>query len=106
MIIDETFMWLYAAYKVGLGCGVVTAACGFSTAICFLAAIEQKLSLKPAAVLAVLAAVSGFVTVMTPSFEEVKAYAFYRIGSDVVDSDAAKQLLDATMKVLENKGSK
>lgn len=52
MIIDETFMWLYAAYKVGLGCGVVTAACGFSSAICFLAAIEQKLSLKPAAVLA------------------------------------------------------
>ena len=104
MIIDETFIWLYAAFKVGRAC-VFLAPAGLLGAIGFFAiACEKDGSIKPAVTCAVFCVLCLFIAVVTPNFEEVKGYAYYRIGSDVVNSDAAKQLFEATMNVLEKKG--
>lgn len=103
MIIDETFIWLYAAFKVGRAC-LILALAGLLGAICFFAiACETNGSIKPTMTCAVFCVLCLFIAMVTPNFEEVKGYAYYRIGSDVVDSDAAKQLFEATMNVLEQK---
>lgn len=100
MIIDETFMWLYAAFKVGRAC-IILALAGFVGAIGFFAI---ACDIKPSMTCAVFCVLCLFIAVATPNFEEVKGYVYYRIGSDVVDSDAAKKLFEATMNVLEQKG--
>ncbi len=103
MIIDETFIWLYAAFKVGRAC-LILALAGLLGAICFFAiACEKHGSIKPTVTCAVFCVLCLFIAVVTPNFEEVKGYAYYRIGSEVVDSDAAKKLFEATMNVLEQK---
>lgn len=103
MIIDETFIWLYAAFKVGRAC-IILAIAGILGAIGFFAiACEKQGSIKPTMICAVFCVLCLFIAVVTPNFEEVKGYAYYRIGSDVVDSDAAKQLFEATMNLLEKK---
>lgn len=104
MIIDETFIWLYAAFKVGRACLILAPAC-FLGAICFFViACEKNGNIKPTVTCAVFSVLCLFIAVVTPNFEEVKGYAYYRIGADMVDSDAAKQLFEATMNVLEQKG--
>ncbi len=104
MIIDETFMWLYAAFKVGRAC-LILALAGLFGAICFfIIACEKQGSIKPTMTCAVFSVLCLFIAEVTPDFEEVKGYAYYRIGADMVDSDAAKQLFEATMNVLEQKG--
>lgn len=104
MIIDETFMWLYVAFKVGRAC-LILAFAGLLGAISFFAiACEKNGSIKPTVACAVFCVLCLFIAMMTPNFDEVKGYAYYRIGSEVVDSDAAKQLFEATMNVLEQKG--
>ena len=103
MIIDETFIWLYAAFKVGRACFIL-ALVGLVGAIGFFAiACEKHGSIKPMVTCAVFCVLCFFIAGVTPNFEEVKGYAYYRIGADVVDSDAAKQLFEATMNVLEKK---
>lgn len=104
MIIDETFIWLYAAFKVGRAC-LILAPAGLLGSICFFViACEKNGSIKPTVTCAVFCVLCLFIAAVTPNFEEVKGYAYYRIGSEVVDSDAAKQLFEATMNVLEQKG--
>lgn len=104
MILDETFIWLYAAFKVGRACIVLVFA-GFLGAISFFAiACEKQGSIKPTIICSVFGVLCLFIAVVTPSFEEVKGYAYYRIGADTVNSDVAKRLFDATMKLIENKG--
>lgn len=103
MIIDETFMWLYAAYKVGRAC-LILALTGLLGAVCFfIIASETNGSIKPTVTCAVFCVLCLFIAVVTPNFDEVKSYAYYRIGSDVADSDAAKQLFEDTMNLLEKK---
>ena len=104
MIIDETFIWLYAAFKVGRAC-LILALAGLLGAIGFFAiACEKHGSIKPTMTCAVFCVLCLFIAVVTPNFEEVKGYAYYRIGADAANSDVAKRLFDATMKVLEQKG--
>lgn len=104
MIIDETFIWLYAAFKVGRAC-LILALAGLLGAVGFFAiACEKHGSIKPTMTCAVFCVLCLFIAVVTPNFEEVKGYAYYRIGAEVADSDAAKQLFEATMNVLEQKG--
>ena len=104
MIIDETFIWLYAAFKVGRACLILALAGILGTAGLFIAACEMDGSIKPAVAAAVFCMLCLFIAVVTPNFEEVKSYAYYRIGSDAVDSDAAKRLFEANLKMLEQKG--
>lgn len=103
MIIDETFMWLYAAFKVGRACLILAPASFGGAMLFFIIACEKNGSLMPAVACAVFCVLCLFVAGVTPNFEVVKGYAYYRIGADVVDSDAAKQLFEATMNVLEKK---
>lgn len=103
MIIDETFIWLYAAFKVGRACLILAPASLLGSLGFFVIACEKHGSIKPTVTCAVFCVLCLFIAVVTPNFEEVKGYAYYRIGSEVVDSDAAMQLFEATMNVLEQK---
>lgn len=104
MIIDETFIWLYAAFKVGRACFILALGGLLGTLAFFIIACEKNGSIKPTVTCAVFCVLCLFIAVVTPDFKEVKGYAYYRIGSEVVDSDAAKQLFEATMNVLEQNG--
>ena len=119
MVIDDTFMMLYWLYKVGQTCiplGVISAiwslllaAAGctyyFQTDLdIYMKEIKAgKMMLKclwfsvPAFMLFLL--VAG----ITPSKDELKAYAAYRIGEKVVTSDEASRLMNAALLYLEGK---
>ena len=117
MIIDETFMWLYWLYKVGQTCGpfaaifaivsLIMAAAGcanyfqpdldkYKKEIKFVKMMLNSLWFSvPAFMLFLL------VAVITPSKDELKAYAAYRIGERVVTSEEAKRMMDVALRYLE-----
>lgn len=106
MIINETFMWLYAAYKFGEVCSAFSF---ISFALCLTAlpitdaggergkSIAKFIWIASLFVLPITISIS----VITPSEAELKAYAAYAISKDVVNSDEAKELLDAVTTFLE-----
>ena len=117
MIIDDTFMMLYWLYKVGQTCVhfAVTLASWSLLVLAFGCCLHSdeelykkdikvgKIMLNslwvsvPALFLCLL--VAG----MTPSKDELKAYAAYRIGEKVVSSDEAQRMLNAALLYLEGK---
>jgi hypothetical protein len=111
MIIDETFMWLYVAYKIGKVCGVM-AVIFLLSIIPFIAMVGEncgeknlwyKLGVKGILVAFIGAIVCAPIGVLTPDAEEVKAYAAYAIGKNVTTSDEGKRLFDAAINYLEGK---
>lgn len=106
MIINETFMWLYAAYKFGEAC---TALAIFSTILCVIAiplsieggergeAIARFIWIASLFVLPFALSIAA----LTPGKAELKMYATYAIGKDVANSNEAKRLFDAAHKYLE-----
>lgn len=104
MIIDETFMWLYAAFKVGRACLVLGCASALFAICSFIIAWEISRSIKPTLICVVFSALCFFIAALAPTFNDVKGYAVYRIGSDAENSDDAKRLFEAAMKMIEGKG--
>lgn len=106
MIINETFMWLYAAYKIGEAC---TALAAFSTILCVIAIpifveceergkfIAKCIWIASLFVLPISLAIAA----LAPGKDELKMYATYAIGKDVANSDEAKRLFDAATKYIE-----
>ena len=119
MVIDDTFMMLYWLYKVGKACIPLAAISAIWSLFLALAGCiyyfqpDLAISAKeikagkmmlnclwfsvPASMLFML--VAG----ITPSKDELKAYAAYRIGEKVVTSDEAHRLMNAALLYLEGK---
>lgn len=104
MIINETFMWLYTAYKIGNMCTIFAIMALLVSLFTIPVLAESVFTAK------VIWGIAGLVLIITipvsalsPSFEEVKAYAVYAISKDVADSDSAKRIIEATLNKLENK---
>lgn len=106
MIINDTFMWLYAAYKFGEAC---TSFSFIGAILCFIAfpiAVEGGEHGEAIAKFIWIASlfvlpISIFIACITPGEAELKAYAAYAISKDVVNSDESKELFDAAIKFLE-----
>ena len=106
MIINDTFMWLYAAYKLGEVC---QAFAFISIVLCVIAlpiadaggergeSIAKLIWIASLFVLPITISIAC----ITPSEAELKAYAAYAIGKDVVNSDESKELFNAASKFLE-----
>lgn len=114
MIIDETFMWLYAAYKIGKMCAVLTVVSLLSL-IPFITMVGEnceeknlwyKLGIKGIVAVFISAMVCVPIATITPDVEEVKAYAAYAIGKDVVTSDEAKALFNSALKYIDGQTTK
>lgn len=99
-------MWLYAAYKLGEAC---TAFAFFIAILCFIAfpiAVEggergESMARFIWIVSLFVLPITISIAVITPSEDELKAYAAYAISKDVVNSDESKELFDAAIKFLE-----
>lgn len=106
MIINETFMWLYAAYKFGQVC---TALAAISALLCVIAltisfdggergeSIARFIWIASLFVLPITISIA----IITPGEAELKTYAAYAIGKDVVNSDESKELFNAAIKFIE-----
>lgn len=115
MIIDQTFMWLYAIHKLGLFLTpfAILSGFGFIVSLCSLIGCydsdEERLKLlipmfgKLSFWSALVCFFSSLVAIVSPSKDEVKAYAIYAISKQVSNSPQAKELFDAGIKYLENK---
>lgn len=111
MIINETFMWLYVASKVGASSCVLGV---FFTIVSVTAAIvigvnyDDRDWVKAVAHLRrlfytsmMLACIGLTVSAVLPSKNDVKAYAAYAIGKDVVTSNEAKALFNTALKYID-----
>lgn len=108
MIINETFMWLYAAYKLGEAC---TAFAFFSVILCCIAlpiageggergeSIARFIWIASLFVLPI----NILIACITPGEDELKAYAAYAIGKEAVTSNEAKELFNAALKYIDGK---
>lgn len=120
MIIDETFMWLYLLHKAGQACIPLGVISGAASVLLCAAGIGFSLSLESSPydktereigrkMLGCLwfsvPALFVFILVgsLSPSKDELKAYAAYRIGEKVVSSDEAQRLMNAALMYLEGK---
>jgi hypothetical protein len=106
MIINDTFMWLYAAYKFGTFCIAPFILCVllsiFAIAMfCEPIGDSRRYACIIWKISAFVVPISLFFIVITPSAFELKAYAAYAISKDIVNSDESKELLDAVTKFLE-----
>ena len=116
MIIDETFIWLYTAAKVGDALcilGAISAAVSAFSAI----AIVIGLSESSWANALVIVRRMFFTTLSTtfismslgallPSRSDAAAYAAYVIGKDVTSSTEAKRLFEAAINYVEGNAIK
>lgn len=101
-------MWLYAAYKIGEVC---TAFAFISFILCLMAfpiaaegeehgeAIAKFIWIASLFVLPITILIAA----ITPSEDELKAYAAYAIGKDVVTSNEAKALFNSALKYIDGK---
>lgn len=106
MIINETFMWLYAAYKFGEVCAIIAVISAILCLIAFPIAVEGDERGESIAKFIWIASlfvlpINVLIATITPGEAELKAYAAYAIGKDVVNSDESKELFDAAIKFLE-----
>lgn len=115
MIIDETFMWLYVTAKIGNALcvlGIATAIVGAISAIVMgfnVGDREWKDALITVKRVFFTMLVTSFISLsayaLTPSRDDVKAYAAYAIGKDVATSAEAKRLFDAAINYIEGKAT-
>ncbi len=111
MIIDETFMWLYTAYKFGQMCFAPFSVACFASIISIMLYVEPMEKSAPIAVKiwkisAYVIPISLCFGLITPSENELKAYAAYAIGKDVTTSDEAKRLFNAAINYIEGQTTK
>lgn len=111
MIIDETFMWLYLAYKFTAVAVAAFVGCGFASLIVIPMYFEpmgesDRIALKVWKISAFVIPVSLFIALITPSENELKAYAFYAISKDVTTCDETKRLFDAAINYIEGNARK
>lgn len=113
MIIDETFMWLYIACRIGKAFITLGWLSIVISIILAIAKIEidsrevdtHRVLSKSLCVALVLTVVSFPIGAITPSSDECKAYAAYAIGKDVATSDEAKRLFNAALKYIEGEST-
>ena len=108
MQIDDSILLMYAAYKVGSMCGVLCLLSLVAILISLPIASEGRESGERIAMLiwllsAILLVIAAPIATLAPNLEDVKAYAVYRIGSDVANSEEAKRLIEGALNMLENK---
>lgn len=119
MVIDDTFMMLYWLHKVGEACIPLGVISGAASALLCAAGIgfylsselylddnktEREIGRKMLGYLwFFVPALFVFILVgsLSPSKDELKAYAAYRIGERVVSSDEAQRLMNAALLYLE-----
>lgn len=106
MIIDETFMWLYLAYKFSAVAVATLVGCLFASVIVIPMYVDpmgksDRIALKIWKISAFAIPISVFFAVVTPSEDELKAYAFYAISKDVTTCDETKRLFDAAINYIE-----
>lgn len=99
-------MWLYAAYKFGQACTALAAISALLCVIAFPISFEGGERGEAIAKFIWIASLFVFpitisIAVITPGGAELKAYAAYTIGKDVVNSDESKELFEAARKFLE-----
>ena len=100
MIIDDTFTALYLLYKVGCAIGTVSIACFGIILIWIMCVKGYKPEMKKLFLWTVALIALGS---LTPSCDEVKAYAIYAISRDAANSETAQRLTEATINFLEGK---
>lgn len=116
MIIDETFIWIYVAAKVGNALCILGAT---SAAISTISALTMVIGLADSSRLDDLVTVRRmfFTTLITtfislslgallPSRSDATAYAAYVIGKDVTSSAEAKRLFEAAINYVEGNNIK
>ncbi len=106
MIIDETFMWLYAAYKLGEACTAFAAISAILCLIAFPIAAEGGEHGESIAKFIWIASlfvlpINILIACITPGEAELKAYAAYAIGKEAVTSNEAKALFNTALKYIE-----
>lgn len=113
MIIDDTFMWLYWMHKAGVACIPLGVISGAASVLLCAAGIGfslddnktgHEIGRKMLGFLwFFIPALFVFILVgsLSPSKDELKAYAAYRIGEKVVSSDEAQRLMNAALLYLE-----
>ena len=99
-------MWLYAAYKLGEACAALAALSAIFCIVAIPISIEGGERGKSVAKFIWIASlfvlpISLSIAALTPGRYELKIYATYAISKDVVNSDEAKELFEATRKFLE-----
>lgn len=108
MIINETFMWLYAAYKLGAACEAFSF---FILILCFIALPiygeggERGISIARFIWIASLFVlpINMLIAFIMPNEDELKAYAAYAIGKEAVTSNEAKALFNSALKYIDGK---
>ena len=111
MIINETFMWLYVTSNIGAAfciLGVFFTIVSAVTAIAIGVNYEDRDWVKAIPTLRrlfytsmTLACIGLTVSAVLPSKNDVKAYAAYAIGKDVVTSNEAKALFNSALKYID-----
>lgn len=116
MIIDETFIWIYVASKVGNALCILGA---ISAAVSTISALTMVIGLSDSSWANALVTVRRmfFSTLITtfvslslgtllPSRSDATAYAAYVIGKDVTSSTEAKRLFEAAINYVEGNNIK
>lgn len=116
MIIDETFIWLYIAAKVGNALrilGIISATVSAFSAITIVIGLgDNNWTNALVTVRRVLFAtltttcISLSLGVLMPSASDATAYAAYAIGKDVTSSAEAKRLFEAVINYVEGNNIK
>lgn len=111
MIIDETFIWIYVAAKVGDALcmlGAISAAVSAFSALAIVIGLGDKdytNALVTAKRVLFAALITTFVSMslgaLLPSRSDATAYAAYVIGKDVTSSAEAKRLFEAAINYVE-----
>lgn len=106
MIIDETFMWLYAAYKFGMMCVASMVGAGFASLIAIAMYCEplgdsERIARMTWKISAYVIPISLCLVAITPTENELKAYAAYTIGKEAVNSDEARELFNHALKYID-----
>lgn len=100
MIIDDTFTALFLLYKVGCAIGTVGITCFGINLIWIMCVKGYKTEMKKLFLWTVALIALGS---LTPSREEVKAYAIYAISRDAANSETAQRLAEASINFIEGK---
>lgn len=107
MIIDETFMWLYATFKIGRAFIIPMVLSVIALLVMIPIFFEfgergRDLAIKVWKICPFVFVISTFMVTLTPDSNEVYQYLKYTIGEKVANSDEAKRLIEATINKLEN----
>ena len=111
MIIDETFIWLYVAAKVGNALcilGTISAVVSLFSVIAIAIGLSESSWANAQAIvrrmfftMLITTFISLSLGALLPSRSDAAAYAAYVIGKDVTSSTEAKRLFEAAINYVE-----